>query len=212
MLNTLISFEVKQLLFYKNIIKAVFLSTLLVTISFTLMNSMQISKEILLTLLVLWPAVTCLNFSSNILKDDLNNGQLEFLLSSCPVVKIIFTKLFSLLITLLASHTVISLFSSIFFSLTNIEILTLLLTGYLNLIFTAGLTILLASIEIYFDSKTSILASILLPFLAPSLIMSGLTFTTHNFHYLTLLAGIDLVILPLCFWLSMSLIKEIYNN
>jgi len=77
----------------------------------------------------------------------------------------------------------------------------------------AALSVLIGCVDSYFRSNTEIISAIIFPLILPGIIISGLMIhdRSQDDLYLTILLGIDLIMIPITLLLSAHLLKNIHN-
>ncbi|MFY9590014.1 heme exporter protein CcmB [Rickettsia endosymbiont of Halotydeus destructor] len=198
-----------------NIIKYLIIFFLFCTISTSLINSQEDIKKFGLVFSVICLLISLIGFASLIFKSDLQDGSLELLLSNFNSEKIILAKFFALLISSLTGIILVMPVIYIFFSLKLLEIIYLFISLCLLFILASSLVVLSSSMQSYFRANTNFLGTFIMPLLIPSVIITGLILQNNNINdnlkLVFIMIGINLIFLPILFFLSSYLIKNIYS-
>ena len=64
---------------------------------------------------------------------------------------------------------------------------------------------------LFFKKNANFVGTFIMPLLIPNIIMTGLILQDNNLQLIFIMIGINLVFLPISFFLSSYLIKNIYN-
>jgi heme exporter protein B len=79
----------------------------------------------------------------------------------------------------------------------------------------SALVVLSSSMQSYFRANANFLGMFIMPLLIPSVIMTGLILQNNNIHdnlgLIFIMTGINLIFLPILFFLSVYLIRNIYS-
>ena len=153
-----------------------------------------------------------LGLTNNLIKTDIEDGSLEYLLITSSVQKIVLSKFLVLSLITLFCFVLVSPLLAIFFNLQLHQVVILLLTSLLLITLSSALIVLIASIQGYFRSNTNFFAILVMPLILPNIILAGiLTQNPQETHLLVIMLGINLVIIPPTLYLSSYLIDNIYN-
>jgi heme exporter protein B len=153
-----------------------------------------------------------LGLANNLIKPDIEDGSLEYLLTISSAQKIALSKFLIMSSVTFFCFTLITPLLGVFFSLQLDQLVFLLLTALLLIVLASALIILISSIQGYFRSNTNFFAILIMPLILPNIILSGILIQNLQQAYLlVIMLGINLVIIPPALYLSSYLIDNIYN-
>ncbi|WP_341755566.1 heme exporter protein CcmB [Candidatus Tisiphia endosymbiont of Ptychoptera albimana] len=195
-----------------NLSKYLFIFFLFCIFSTALINDQADIKKFGVIFSVIFLPIALIGFSSLILKQDVEDGSLELLLSSFSESEIVTSKLFAIFFSSLTSSLLNIPIIYIIFDLDLITVTYLFITLTLLLTLSSSLLVLIGSIQSYFRSNTNMLAILIMPLLIPNIILTGLVLQNlENISLIFVMIGINMLLLPTIFYLSSYLIKNIYN-
>ncbi|WP_341758479.1 heme exporter protein CcmB [Candidatus Tisiphia endosymbiont of Ditula angustiorana] len=195
-----------------NLSKYLFIFFLFCIFSTALINDQADIKKFGVIFSVIFLPIALIGFSSLILKQDVEDGSLELLLSSFTESEIVTSKLFAIFFSSLTSSLLNIPIIYIIFDLDLITVTYLFITLTLLLTLSSSLLVLIGSIQSYFRSNTNLLAILIMPLLIPNIILTGLVLQNlENISLIFVMIGINMLLLPTIFYLSSYLIKNIYN-
>ncbi|MFP3018047.1 MAG: heme exporter protein CcmB [Candidatus Tisiphia sp.] len=195
-----------------NLSKYLFIFFLFCIFSTALINDQVDIKKFGVIFSVIFLPIALIGFSSLILKQDVEDGSLELLLSSFSESEIVTSKLFAIFFSSLTSSLLNIPIIYIIFDLDLITVTYLFITLTLLLTLSSSLLVLIGSIQSYFRSNTNLLAILIMPLLIPNIILTGLVLQNlENISLIFVMIGINMLLLPTIFYLSSYLIKNIYN-
>ncbi|MCC8371815.1 MAG: heme exporter protein CcmB [Rickettsia endosymbiont of Pseudomimeciton antennatum] len=195
-----------------NISKYLFIFFLFCVFSTALINDQTDIKKFGIIFSVIVLPIALIGFSSLIFQQDVEDGSLELLLSSFNESEIIAAKLITLIFSTFTSSLLNMPIIYIIFDLDILTISYLFITLTLLLILSSSLLVLIGAVQSYFRSNTNLLAILIMPLLIPSIILSGLVLQNFdNINLIFVMMGINMFLLPIIFYLSSYLIKNIYN-
>ncbi|WP_341760834.1 heme exporter protein CcmB [Candidatus Tisiphia endosymbiont of Thecophora atra] len=195
-----------------NLSKYLFIFFLFCIFSTALINDQVDIKKFGIIFSVIFLPIALIGFSSLILKQDVEDGSLELLLSSFSESEIVTSKLFAIFFSSLTSSLLNIPIIYIIFDLDLITVTYLFITLTLLLTLSSSLLVLIGSIQSYFRSNTNLLAILIMPLLIPNIILTGLVLQNlENISLIFVMIGINMLLLPTIFYLSSYLIKNIYN-
>lgn len=181
-------------------------------ISASVINSPEEIQKFGTLFSVIYIPIGFFNLAPSIFKSDVEDGSLECLLIATSSIKIILCKFLVLSLSVSTSFVIISPLIMVFFHLDIFALALLICNAALLLLLSAALTVLIASIQAYFKSNTNFLTILIMPFIIPSIILSGIFIQSMNETYLlAMLAGINLLLIPPSLYLSSYLVDNIYN-
>ncbi|RTK93239.1 MAG: hypothetical protein EKK61_01535 [Rickettsiales bacterium] len=181
-------------------------------ISTLVVNSPEYFQKFGIILSVIYIPLAFLGLSANIIKADLDDGNLECLLACTTAFKIILAKFLVLSLNTSASFAIILPFLKIFFNLDFYCSIILYCLSTLLLFISSALIILIAAIQSYFKSNTNFFTLLIMPLFIPSIILAGICIQDmQNLYLLFIMFGINLVLIPPSLYLSGYLINNIYN-
>ena len=153
-----------------------------------------------------------IGLSNNLIKDDIDDGTLEYLLTSISPLEIVLAKFIIMSAVTSFSFILITPLLYIVFNLEFLNIIVLLASGLILILLCSGLVMLIASVQGYFRSNTNFFAILIMPLILPNVILSGIILENpQELYILPIMIGINLVILPPSIYLSSYLIHNIYN-
>lgn len=181
-------------------------------LSITLINSHDdIQKFGIIFSLVCIP-LCFLGLANNLIKPDIEDGSLEYLLTISSAQKIVLSKFLIMSLITFFCFALISPLFGIFFNLQFNQVFILISSALLLITLSAALIVLIASIQGYFRSNTNFFAILVMPLILPNIILAGiLTQTPQDTYLLVIMLGINLVIIPPTLYLSGYLVDNIYN-
>ncbi len=195
-----------------NLSKYLFIFFLFCIFSTALINDQPDIKKFGIISSIIFLPIALIGFSNQIFKQDLLDGNLELLLSSFSEAEIIISKFFTILISSLISSVLNMPIIYIIFDLDLLTVSYIFITLTLLLTLASALLILVASVQSYFRSNANMIAILIMPLLIPSIILTGLILQNHqNIKLIFTMLGINMLLLPIIFFLSSYLIKNIYN-
>ncbi|WP_375326716.1 heme exporter protein CcmB [Candidatus Tisiphia endosymbiont of Nemotelus uliginosus] len=182
------------------------------TFSLTLINEQENITKFSMTFSIILLPLALMNLPHIIFKQDLEDGNLELLLTNFTANEIIISKFLTICLTSISS-TVLNLPIIYFFFNISLATLTyILLVLILLLILASALLILIAAIQSYFRANTYLLPVLIMPLLMPNIILGGIIIHNPNNLSLTFcMLGINIILLPIILFLAAYLISNIYN-
>lgn len=195
-----------------NLSKYLFIFFLFCIFNITMINDHADIKKFGVIFSVIFFPIASIGFSNQIFNCDLEDGSLELLLASCNEAEIILSKFFAILICSITSSILNMPIIYIIFDLDIVSLGYLFVTLALLVTLSTALLILIAAIQSYFRSNANLIALLIMPLLIPSTILTGLIMQDHQkLNLIFVIIGINLLLLPIIFYLSSYLIKNIYN-
>jgi heme exporter protein B len=146
-----------------------------------------------------------------LVKIDAQDGSLETLISTISPIKIFAAKYLALTISLIISAAISMCFICMFFSFSSQSIIFLSLLMILVIFQMAALIMLGNIVHAYFRRNTNFLISLILPLIIPTLIIGRAALETLNFDFIMILLGINMVIVPIIFFVSSYLLANLYD-
>lgn len=208
--QSLIKFEIKQLIEHVKLPQAMILYMFMIVIIFTMMLNPEISSIVTPILIILIQSITILNLSHFILGKDFLDGTFELILSCKKLNHYIISKIISINLISALSNIVISAIIYFIFDISEKKILYFFVASILTSLTATSVSVVFSAMEIYFENS-SLMHIILIPFLIPILILSGLVISTLSSNYIFIMIGINLIIFPICLVLCKYLSENIYN-
>ena len=195
-----------------NLSKYFFVFFLFCIISTVLVNNHNdIRKFGIIFSIVLIP-IALIGFAQMVFRSDLDDKSLELLLSSFSETEIIIAKFLTILFCTLSGSILNLPIIYILFSLDAPMLLYIAVTLILLLTLASALVVLIGSIQCYFNSNTNLLSMLVMPLLIPSIVLTGLVLQDYqNTKLIFIMVGINMLLLPVIFYLSSYLVKNIYN-
>lgn len=195
-----------------NLSKYLFIFFLFCIFSTALINDQTDIKKFGIIFSVIVLPIALIGFSSLIFQQDVEDGSLELLLSSFNESEIIAAKLITIIVSSLTSALLNMPIIYIIFDLDMLTVSYLLINLILLLILSSSLLVLIGAVQSYFRSNTNLLAILIMPLLIPKIILSGLVLQNFdNINLIFVMIGINMILVPIIFYLSSYLIKNIYN-
>ncbi|WP_250312107.1 heme exporter protein CcmB [Rickettsia endosymbiont of Oedothorax gibbosus] len=195
-----------------NLSKYLFIFFLFCIFSTALINDQTDIKKFGIIFSVIVLPIALIGFSSLIFQQDVEDGSLELLLSSFNESEIIAAKLITIIFSSLTSALLNMPIIYIIFDLDMLIVSYLLINLTLLLILSSSLLVLIGAVQSYFRSNTNLLAILIMPLLIPNIILSGLVLQNFdNINLIFVMIGINMLLVPIIFYLSSYLIKNIYN-
>ncbi|OZG32114.1 heme exporter protein CcmB [Rickettsia endosymbiont of Culicoides newsteadi] len=192
--------------------KYLFIFFLFCIFSTALINDQTDIKKFGIIFSVIVLPIALIGFSSLIFQQDVEDGSLELLLSSFNESEIIAAKLITIIVSSLTSALLNMPIIYIIFDLDMLTVSYLLINLILLLILSSSLLVLIGAVQSYFRSNTNLLAILIMPLIIPNIILSGLVLQNFdNINLIFVMIGINMVLVPIIFYLSSYLIKNIYN-
>ncbi|MCC8399921.1 MAG: heme exporter protein CcmB [Rickettsia endosymbiont of Culicoides impunctatus] len=195
-----------------NLSKYLFIFFLFCIFSTALINDQTDIKKFGIIFSIIVLPIALIGFSSLIFQQDVEDGSLELLLSSFNESEIIAAKLITIIFSSLTSALLNMPIIYIIFDLDMLIVSYLLINLTLLLILSSSLLVLIGAVQSYFRSNTNLLAILIMPLLIPNIILSGLVLQNFdNINLIFVMIGINMLLVPIIFYLSSYLIKNIYN-
>ncbi|WP_341752620.1 MULTISPECIES: heme exporter protein CcmB [unclassified Candidatus Tisiphia] len=195
-----------------NLSKYLFIFFLFCIFSTALINDQTDIKKFGIIFSIIVLPIALIGFSSLIFQQDVEDGSLELLLSSFNESEIIAAKLITIIFSSLTSALLNIPIIYIIFDLDMLIVSYLLINLTLLLILSSSLLVLIGAVQSYFRSNTNLLAILIMPLLIPNIILSGLVLQNFdNINLIFVMIGINMLLVPIIFYLSSYLIKNIYN-
>ncbi|MCC8416206.1 MAG: heme exporter protein CcmB [Rickettsia endosymbiont of Gnoriste bilineata] len=195
-----------------NLSKYLFIFFLFCIFSIALINDQTDIKKFGIIFSIIVLPIALIGFSSLIFQQDVEDGSLELLLSSFNESEIIAAKLITIIFSSLTSALLNMPIIYIIFDLDMLIVSYLLINLTLLLILSSSLLVLIGAVQSYLKSNTNLLAILIMPLLIPNIILSGLVLQNFdNINLIFVMIGINMLLVPIIFYLSSYLIKNIYN-
>ena len=153
-----------------------------------------------------------IGLTQGFIKSDIEDGSLESSLASTEAYKIILSKYIALCICALISFVFIVPIIFVLYSIEIKQLFAVTLSGIILITLSAALSLLTSSVQGYFRTNTNFLSVLIMPLITPNIIMSGLFVQTpEDLYFITIMLGVNLVIVPPSIYLSSYLVENIYN-
>lgn len=206
------NFMMKKHFFHSGFLKLNFFITITSSLAFIIMNDASKEEYVISSFLLLIVLATLSSMIEEVFYKDYYKGSLDFYWVCYEIDVIIFIKfmvffLFSLFSVILTSVIV---YTSLSFEFN--DILKIILASIPALMTGAALVIMLGTISVYFENKSNMLSALILPFNIPNLILFSIYMKTNIVGYLYISYGFALIIVPMIYFLSYKLLKDLYNN
>ncbi len=148
-----------------------------------------------------------------IIRHDINDGTLDLLLMTVGSDHVIISKFICLFLNLFIAFLLSLPFTVLLYDLALSEVFYSITSRFFVLIQVAAVALLIGCIESYFRNYTEIISAIAFPMIMPSIIISGMMIhdRTQDFFYLSLLFGVDLVLIPVTLFLASYLVSHIHD-
>lgn len=195
-----------------HVAKHFFLFLLFGLIGTVTITPLQNMTEFGLMLSVIYIPMFLLGNNHFLFKYEIQNGNLELLLTTHNTIIIIVAKFCALSLSLLMSLMCILPLIIILFSTSLILTMNFIYIAILILLMSNGLAIMMATIQIYFQRNNNFLSVMIMPFMLPNIILSGMLISNPaNISIIFMMIGINLIIIPISLYCSEYLINNIYN-
>lgn len=150
--------------------------------------------------------------SAPIIKNDLEDGRLELYLITSNINIIILSKFCALLFCNFVSFTIVVLIMAFLYGMTYHQIFFLYSSAIL-LIQISAISLLISSVESYFRGNISMISSLIVPLILPSLIITGIMIHRDLSYYsaMMIVLAITCIITPVTLLFSGYLIRNIHN-
>ena len=212
MLYKLFKFELQIMNRTYHLIRHNIYMLLLFSIIFSMVLPEQFVSQYIKMLICFFGVVfASLTVPHYLVKIDMQDGFLETLITSVPTIKICAAKYLALTCSLLLSAIFSMVFISIFFAFSWLEILYLSLLIIIAIFQLSGVIMLGNIVHSYFRRNTNMLIALITPLIIPTIIIGGSGLETLNFDLIMILLGIDLIIIPIIFFLSSYLLSNLYE-
>lgn len=208
----LIYMEISNQIKLNNLIKYLFLFFGFCLLSIALVNNHENINNFAALFTLISIPLAMINLANMIFKEDMNDGTIELLMIIFSPLQITLAKFISLsACTSLAFATMLPITCILY----NIELslaLLMFISGIVLCLATSGLICLISAIQCYFKSNTNFISVLIMPLIIPSIILIGIAMQANQANnYLGFLYGINLILTPLCIYLTSYLIENIYN-
>lgn len=195
-----------------NISKHFFLFLLFGLIGTVIISPLHTMTEFGLMLSVIYIPMFLLGNNHFLLKYEIQNGDLELLLTTHNTLIIIIAKFGALSLNLLMSLICILPLIIILFSTSLILTMNFIYIAILILLMSNGLAMMMAAIQVYFQRNNNFLSVMIMPFMLPNIILAGMLISNpENITIIFMMFGINLIIIPISLYCSGYLINNIYN-
>lgn len=147
------------------------------------------------------------------IKHDIHDGTLDLLLMTVGSDYVIISKFICLFINLFIAFLISMPFTSLIYNLSLEQVIFSITSRFFVLIQVASVSLLIGCIESYFRNNTEIISTIAFPLIIPGIIVSGMMIQdrTQDFFYLSILFGVDLIMIPITLFLASYLVSNIHN-
>ena len=195
-----------------HIVKHFLLFLLFALTSTVIINPIEDMHKMGLILSIIYIPLFLLSNNYFIIKSDVTTGNMEFLLTSASSFSITIIKFLSITINGLISQTLMIPIIILFFHPTIKLIVIFYCCSILVLMLSVALTILISSIQAYFQNNTNFLTVMIMPIMFPNIIISGMIMISpQQISLLLIMLGINLILIPVILYLSQYLIDNIYH-
>ena len=164
------------------------------------------------------PIITSIVLSINILqilpamlKQEIENGYWEWLLTLISTERLLVIKFFSIIFSVIVALLPILLILLILSGYNNIEIIFLTFSTIFLVFQLSGMALLAICIQAYFHTNTEFILAAITPLVLPYLIIFGILMGELKLELLMLDLGITLFTIPIYILMSNYLTKNIYN-
>lgn len=181
-------------------------------ISTVIISPLQNMTEFGLMLSVIYIPMFLLGNNYFLLKYDIQNGDLELLLTIHNTLIIIIAKFCALSLSVLMSLICILPLIIIFFSPSLTLTMNFIYIAILIMLLSNGLAIMMSAIQIHFQRNNNFLSVMIMPFMLPNLILAGMLISNpENITLIFMMFGVNFIIIPVSLYCSGYLINNIYN-
>ncbi len=163
-------------------------------------------------LLIILPLAQ-MSYTSAIFSQDYTDGTLELQLVTTSADNIVITKFVALSVVSFVSLLLIMPLFCIIYGVEFLSSFKLILTYFLMLLYINGFIILTSAIKAYFSSVCSFISTLIFPLIIPGIICGVLSIFEEDTYifYISLLVGLNFILVPLTLVMSAFLIRNIYN-
>lgn len=180
--------------------------------SITIVNSYEKISTFGAVLSIVLIPLALIGLSSNFLRPELENGELEMMLTSFAPLKITLAKYVALFLCTMIGFMLNLPIIYLLFDFVLNKLLLIAVCGVFLAASSCAIILLLATVQCYFRNNTNFLATLLLPLIIPTIILSGIALQdSSEVSILLILLGVNLILVPTAIYLSSYLIANIYN-
>lgn len=169
--------------------------------------------EYVLIFLVVTIPITMIISSRPIMRYDVADGTMDLLRLTIDTDMIVISRFFCIFFNIFLAFIISFSIISVVYDISVEQIIYTIISRFFLLIQVSALTILIGCIDSYFRSNTEIISAITFPMIVPGIIISGMMIydRSQDYFYISILAGIDLVFVPIALILSSYLLRNIHN-
>ncbi len=147
--------------------------------------------------------------SNHLLKDDLEDGSLDFTLLHHSATDIVLTKLIGVSLLCIGSILCCAPFFCIFFDLSITSAFRLISCASIISIYTTSICIFISCVSIAIDANKPILSSLLIPLLIPEIIVCGMFMQTTNYSFMEISFGLLVICTTVMAFFASTLLAHI---
>jgi heme exporter protein B len=211
-MKIIVKHELKIQTRINNLLKYTFIFLLFASFSTTLINSQEDIRAFGIVFSVICIPLAFIGLSQGFIKYDIEDGTLEHNLSIIQPSRIILGKYIALCLCVSVSFLMVIPIIIILYDISNPQFIALSLSGLILIALSSALGLLISSIQGYFRTNTNFLSILIMPLIVPNIILSGMVIQSpQDMYFITIMIGIDMIIIPPSLYLSSYLIENIYN-
>ena len=175
-------------------------------------NDHNIAELCLVFLVIITPIAT-MTTARPIIKADIKDGSMELLLLTFNVWEIVLSKVITIFCSSFIAFLITLPIIAILYSMTLDHMWLNITSRTFLLMQVASVVVLIGCVDSYFRVRTDLVSAVIFPIIIPGIVISGMMFydRSQDFVYLSILVGIDLIMVPIIVLLSGFLLKNIYN-
>lgn len=176
-----------------------------------LMLPYELLKQITPILIAIILSIHLSHIIATIIKQEINDGTIELLLTIAKPSRIILLKFSALLFSSAVTLFILLPIMNVFFHYNGLTLCVFFILFLLLVINVSAISLLIAVMQSYFYTNTQFILSFIIPILTPYLIIFGLITYDYNYSLLLIELGLTMVLLPIMLVMSSYLIKNIYK-
>lgn len=194
-----------------NLTKYLFIFFAFCLLTTTLINSPAQVQNYGVIFSVICIPLAFISLPTTLIKPDIDDGTMELMLISFSGTQIILAKYVSIIISGIISFILIMPIMYLMFDVNELYLLIIFECGFLLIITSSAIVILISSIQGYFRNDTNFLSVFIMPLIIPNIILSGIAIQSNSSDLILIILGIDIIIIPSSLYLSGYLMDSIYN-
>lgn len=169
--------------------------------------------EYVLVFLVVTIPMTMIISARPIMRYDVSDGTMDLLKLTLDTDTIILSRFCCMFINIFVGFIIAFYFIAMVYALNSEQIIYTIISRFFLLLQVSAFSILIGCIDSYFRSNTEIIAAIIFPLIIPGVMITGMMIydRAQDYFYISILAGIDFIFVPLALILSSYLLRNIHN-